>query len=93
MTSKVTKRYDRPATPYRRVLASTDVAQKAKDALTRQFETLDPEDLRKRIGALQDELYKLNARKDPRWKEEVEASDLEYIHCEATNQSLEYQLL
>ena len=91
--SKVTKRYDTPMTPYRRVLASEDVAQDAKDALTKQFETLDPQDLRRRIGKLQNELYKLNARKNPRWKEEVEASDLEYIHCEATNQTLEYQLL
>jgi len=91
--AKVTKRYDTPVTPYRRVLADGGVPQASKDSLTKQFETLDPEELRRRIGRLQDELYKLNARKNPRWKEEVEASDLEYIHCEATNQSLEYQLL
>ena len=90
--SKVTKRYDKPATPYRRVLARDDVGQEAKDALTEQFETLDPADLRRRIGKLQDELYKLNARKNPRWKEEVKASDVEYLYCEATNQSLEYLL-
>jgi len=90
--SKVTKRYDKPATPYRRVLARDDVDGKAKDALTAQFEALNPADLRRRIGKLQDELYKLNARKNPRWKEEVEAPDLEYIDCEATNQSLEYLL-
>jgi hypothetical protein len=90
--SRVTKRYDKPMTPYRRVLARDDVPQKAKDALTAQFETLNPAELRRRIGELQDKLYKLNARKNPRWKEEVKASDIEYIHCEATNQSLEYQL-
>ena len=91
--SKVTKRYDKPPTPYRRVLAHDDVEEKAKNALTAQFTTLNPADLRRRIGKLQDEIYKLNARKNPRWKEEVEASDVEYIDCEATNQSLEYQLL
>lgn len=91
--SKVTKRYDTPTTPYRRVLARDDVDQKAKDALTAEFETLNPADLRRRIGKLQDELYKLNAQKNPRWKEEVEASDVEYLYCEATNQILEYQLL
>ena len=90
--SKVTKRYDKPTTPYRRVLAHDDVDQKAKDALTAQFETLNPADLRRRIGKLQDELYKFNARKNPRWKQEVEASELEYLYCEATNQSLEYLL-
>ena len=90
--SKVTKRYDKPTTPYRRVLGRDDVDDKAKAALTAQFETLNPADLRRRIGKLQDELYKLNARKNPRWKEEVEASDVEYLYCESTNQSLEYLL-
>ena len=91
--SHVTKRYDRPATPYRRVLARDDIDEKTKTALTAQFQTLNPADLRRRIGRLQDEIYKLNARKNPRWKEEVEASSVEYIDCEATNQSLEYQPL
>ncbi|MCE5190465.1 MAG: transposase family protein [Actinomycetia bacterium] len=90
--SKVTKRYDRPATPYRRVLASEHVPDTVKAALTARFETLDPADLRLRIGKLQDRLYKLNARKNPRWKEEVEASGIEYIDSEATNQPLEYLL-
>jgi len=90
--SRVTKRYDTPMTPYRRVLAHDGIDEAAKAALTAQFETLNPADLRRRIGTLQDELYTLNARKDPRWKEEVEASDLEYIYSEATNQSLEYLL-
>jgi len=88
--SKVTKRYDKPTTPYRRMLALDDVNSKTKTALIAQFQTLNPADLRRRIGKLQDEIYKLNARKNPRWKEEVEASDLEYIDCEATNRSLEY---
>lgn len=83
--SKVTKVYDKPKTPYRRVLERDDVGAAAKTALTAQFETLNPADLRRRIGKLQDELYKLNARKNPRWKEEVETSDFEYLYCEATN--------
>ncbi|MDP2233534.1 MAG: hypothetical protein Q8K89_07850, partial [Actinomycetota bacterium] len=58
----------------------------AKATLTAQFETLNPADLRRRIGRLQDEIYKLNARKNPRWTEEVEAPDFEYLYCEATNQ-------
>lgn len=84
--SKVTKLYDKPLTPYRRVLARTDIEDDAKATLSAQFETLNPADLRRRIGRLQDELYKLNARKNPRWKEEVEAPEFEYINCEATNQ-------
>ena len=90
--SKVTKRYDKPMTPYRRVLARDDVDEAAKTTLTAQFETLNPADLRRQIGKLQDQLYRLNARKNPRWKEEVEAPEFEYIDCESTNQSLEYLL-
>ncbi|MDZ4178942.1 MAG: transposase family protein, partial [Coriobacteriia bacterium] len=90
--SKVTKRYDTPMTPYRRVLAREDIDEATKSALTAQFETLNPADLRRKIGKLQDELYRLNARKNPRRKEEVEASDVEYLYCESTNQSLEYLL-
>jgi len=90
--SRVTKRYDTPKTPYRRVLARDDVDQAAKAKLTAQFETLDPADLRRRIGTLQDELYGLNARKNPKRKKEVGASDVEYRYCESTNQSLEYLL-
>ena len=91
--SKVTKRYDTPKTPYRRVLARDDVNEEAKTGLTAQFDTLNPADLRRRIGTLQDELYGLNARKNPKRKKEVETSDVEYLYCEATNQTLEYQLL
>jgi uncharacterized small protein (DUF1192 family) len=90
--SKVTKHYDTPMTPYRRVLGRDDVDEAAKAVLAAQFETLNPADLRRRIGALQDELYRLNARKNPRWKEEVEASGFEYIYSEAANQPLEYLL-
>jgi hypothetical protein len=88
--SKVTRRYDRPTTPCRRVLASEHIADTVKATLTARFEILDPADLRSRIGKLQDELYRLNARKNPRWKEEVEAPELEYIDSEATNQVLEH---
>ncbi|MDY0088477.1 MAG: transposase family protein [Coriobacteriia bacterium] len=83
--SKVTKRYDRPTTSYRRVLARDDVDEETKTALAAQFETLNPADLRRRIGRLQDRLYRLNARKNPKWKEEVEAPGVEYLYCEATN--------
>jgi hypothetical protein len=91
--SKVPKRSDRPTTPSRRVLGRGAVDAKPKTELVAKFDTLNPADLRRRIGRLQDELYELNARKNPRWKKEVETSDVEYLYCEATNQSLEYQLL
>ena len=88
--SKVTKRYDKPTTPYRRILVSEHIADTVKARLTARFETLDPAELRSRIGRLQGKLYELNARKNPKWKEEVEAPELEYIDSEASNQALEY---
>lgn len=71
--SKVTKRYDTPTTPFRRVLAGEHVPDEVKAALTEQFLTLNPAELRRRIGKLQDELYALNAKKTAQRKE-VEAS-------------------
>ncbi|MGV8082889.1 MAG: transposase family protein [Coriobacteriia bacterium] len=77
--SKVKKTYDTPKTPYRRVLKSEQVSDEAKAALTEQSATLNPADLRRRIGKLQTKLYTLNARKNPRTEKEVEASSFEYI--------------
>ena len=41
--SKVTKKYERPVTPYERLLASTGVTEIQKEALRATFATLDPE--------------------------------------------------
>jgi IS30 family transposase len=49
--SKVTKRYDTAATPYRRVLASPDVRLENKAALTYLYLRLNPVTLRDRIDA------------------------------------------
>ena len=72
--SKVRKRYDTPTTPYRRVLASTDVPDKAKAALTARFETLNPAELRRRISRLQTRLYEINANKKRPERKEAKAS-------------------
>lgn len=44
--------YDKPKTPYRRLLERTDVDQAVKDKLTDQYETLNPKTLRDTIQAL-----------------------------------------
>jgi hypothetical protein len=64
--AKVTKRYDRARTPYRRALASPDVTEDAKAALTATYLELNPVALRRRIGALQDELLHVNRTKSPK---------------------------
>ena len=58
--SKVSKRYDQAATPFRRVLASPDVCLEAKAALMAQYMTLNPVPLRSRIDANTARLLKIS---------------------------------
>jgi hypothetical protein len=61
--SKVTKKYDKAQTPYRRVLACSDVSAEDKQALKKPYATLNPAKLKRQITRLQQKLYKLNAQK------------------------------
>ncbi len=56
--SRVTKRYDEPKTPYRRLLASPDLDEATKRRLKRQYARLNPAGLKREILDLQDRLYK-----------------------------------
>ncbi|MGB3023228.1 MAG: hypothetical protein WBB39_00270 [Candidatus Saccharimonadales bacterium] len=59
-TAKPYKRiYDKPQTPYRRVLERADIEQKTKDELTRQYEHLNPTLLRDRIQLLTSKLERI----------------------------------
>ncbi len=64
--AKVTKRYDRAATPYRRVLVSSDVTAEAKEALTATYMGLNPAALKRQISALQDNLIRIQRTKEPK---------------------------
>ena len=46
VASKTIKRYDKPKTPYQRILESPDIPKETKDQLTAQFKTLNPFELR-----------------------------------------------
>jgi len=61
--SKVTKKYDEAKTPYRRVLESKYVDDKIKVKLKRQYDILNPAELKRKISRLQDKLLKLNSLK------------------------------
>jgi hypothetical protein len=50
--SKVSKRYDRPLTPFRRVLAHAAVSPAIKQRLRRRFLTLNPAELKRTINTL-----------------------------------------
>ena len=62
--AKVTKKYDRPATPYQRVLADTGtVSRDVKTRLRRENKPLNPAAIQRRIQALSAELLTLTTAK------------------------------
>lgn len=65
--ARVTRRYEAPVTPYRRVLASPHVSRETKDALERLYGSLNPAELRRTILALQKEILHVTDEKD-KWK-------------------------
>jgi len=56
VASKTVKRYDKPKTPYQRVLESPEISAETKRALKEQYKTLNPFELRK---ALEEKLKKI----------------------------------
>ena len=69
--SKVTKKYDKARTPFRRVLESKYINGKIKARLKVQYDSLNPADLKRKISRLQDKLLKLNVLKSKVRKEAV----------------------
>lgn len=63
--AKVTRRYDTPRTPYRRLMASPWVPAETKQELTRVYEGLNPVALRREITSLQGRLLRLAKRRKP----------------------------
>lgn len=64
IASQIIKRYDKPKTPYERVLESKHVDSSVKRSLKEQFETLNPFQLRKGIEAKMKKIFE--ALKGPR---------------------------
>jgi hypothetical protein len=69
--SRVTKKYDKARTPYRRVLGCSDIDDKIKAKLRRRYDRLNPVDLKRKITRLQDRLLKLNTLKQKKKKETI----------------------
>jgi len=61
--SKVTKKYDKPRTPYRRALASPHVSLADKACLKKQYVKLNPALLKRLITRLQQKLLRLASMK------------------------------
>jgi hypothetical protein len=63
--AKVKKTYDRPNTPYRRLLRSQALSASAKRELRAQYAALNPAELKRNICRLQARLLKLAVRQTP----------------------------
>ncbi len=61
--SRIIKRYDVAKTPFRRVLASPVIPEEIKMKLERQYDMLNPAELKRQITYLQNELLRLNVLK------------------------------
>ena len=66
--SKVVKKYDSPKTPFQRLLASEDVPANAKQQLRQVYKELNPAQLTREIGRLQQALLKAHKNKNKRQK-------------------------
>ncbi len=87
--SRVKKKYDKPRTPYQRVLDS-DVEKERKEALIKEHVKLNPAELKRQITRLQDKLWKIGLlkRKKQNYNENNDKKihkEFEYIFREATN--------
>jgi hypothetical protein len=60
--SRVHKRYDKPQTPYRRVLNAPSIDRATKRRLKKYYATLNPAALKREIERLQKKLNKLTTR-------------------------------
>ena len=60
--AKVKKTYDRPCTPYQRLLASQALGAAAKRSLRAQYAALNPAELKRNIHRLQNQLLKIAVR-------------------------------
>jgi hypothetical protein len=58
--SKVIKRYDEAKTPYQRVLESPNIKDEIKVKLRKEYDMLNPAELKRKITKLQNRLLKLN---------------------------------
>jgi hypothetical protein len=87
--SRVKKKYDKPRTPYQRVLDTCDVEKGKKEALKREHVKLNPAELKRQITRLQDKLRRIGVlkRKKQNYNENNDKNhkDFEYIFREATN--------
>ena len=60
---KIHRKYDRPKTPYQRVIESKEVSEKQKEELTKTYQSLNPAELKRTIDRRLDLLWKTYQKK------------------------------
>lgn len=91
--SRVKKKYDVPQTPYQRVLQSPHVSKEDKERLKKQYDKLNPAELKRQITRLQNNLIEVVSLKETIRKQNFRHNrnngrkhkDIKYAFCEATN--------
>jgi len=61
--SKVIKKYDKPETPYKRIIALDTVSEEVKEKLRRTYEELNPLSLKRQMDKFTQELWKAYDKK------------------------------
>jgi hypothetical protein len=84
--AKVSKKYDKPQTPFQRLLAFPSLSTEGKYRLAELYETLNPAQLQRDISSLQETLSALVQKQARKPKKEVTTPNhFEYILADATN--------
>lgn len=91
--ARVTKRYDEAKTPYQRLLNAAVLPEEDEERLAALYLSLNPVEVQRKIGRIQNRLRTLAVAKlDIMRKEVIATENLEYIPVEATMPELEYIL-
>jgi hypothetical protein len=63
IAGKIHRKYDKPKTPYQRIMESSEVSKEKKRELKKIYLSLNPADLKRRIDKKLSELYKIYQKK------------------------------
>ncbi|MDR1308181.1 MAG: transposase [Treponema sp.] len=77
--AKVRKVYDKPRSPYQRLMASLDLSEEVKAELERRYQQYNPVLLQQEVHQAVDALMELNHRKDLMRQQALAPAALEYI--------------
>jgi hypothetical protein len=79
--SKVIKKYDKPKTPYHRLLEMEEIEESEKNELKAIYKKLNPFELKKSIEKLQKKLFKIVYLKKKEYALIGKIMNIKYQHC------------